>query len=455
MDGHRVIVRYEQIARALDASGSAEESTAPPSAIERMAAEIEAAVGGELESAEETAFAEPGSAPPVMGQEAMLAALSEALSLLEEEEEGRDVLTAVPDQLASLLQSHLLALGVQAGQLAPLAGDDGVPRDELEVKFDERDILGWVGSVFSWWRRIRPHKWIEAPPDPEPLPDTARVALLGDWGTGLYGAPVCARSLAADPAGYQLLVHLGDVYYSGTEDEVEDRFLKFWPKVDGAVSRAANANHEMYSGGYGYFKGILQTFDQRASYFALQNEAWLLVGLDSAYEDHALARGQGKWLARLLEKSGDRKVVLFSHHQPFSLLDKQGPKLVDRLGPFLRDGRIHAWYWGHEHRCVLYDRHPAWGLFGRCLGHGGYPHFRDRLQRFPLEHHLNGSTWRRLPTRNLVPGGLVLDAPNPHVENRASEYGANGYLTLELNGPQLRELVHDADGRLLHEQMVG
>ena len=32
--------------------------------------------------------------------------------------------------------------------------------------------------------------------------------------------------------------------------------------------------------------------------------------------------------------------------------------------------KIFAWYWGHEHRCALYDQHPKWGVFGRCIGNG-------------------------------------------------------------------------------------
>ncbi len=108
-----------------------------------------------------------------------------------------------------------------------------------------------------------------------------------------------------------------------------------------------------------------------ASYFALQNDHWVLVGLDSAYVDHDLAGDQVAWLEKIVENAGDRKVVLFSHHQPYSLFDSQGPKLVEKLGGLLGRRKLFAWYWGHEHRCVLFDPHPAWGLHGRCIGHGG------------------------------------------------------------------------------------
>ena len=81
-------------------------------------------------------------------------------------------------------------------------------------------------------------------------------------------------------------------------------------------------------GGEGYFKVLLPAFGQAASYFALQNDHWILVGLDSAYEDHDLAGNQVAWLEQIVQRAGDRKVVVFSHHQPYSLFDSQGPKLV-------------------------------------------------------------------------------------------------------------------------------
>src|SRR5262249_22137300 len=160
--------------------------------------------------------------------------------------------------------------------------------------------------------------------------------------------------------GYQLFLHLGDVYYSGTPSEVKERFLALWPRRAGAFSRALNSNHEMYTGGHAYFNQTLKEFEQSSSCFALQNDHWLLVRLDCAYQEHDFAMNQGSWLAGLVAAAGKRKVVLFCHHQPYSLFESQGPKLVEKLDGLLSAGRIFAWYWGHEHRCVVYDKHPLW-----------------------------------------------------------------------------------------------
>ena len=381
-------------------------------------------------------------------ESALRAQLSSALSILEEESlrQGPGMMAAVPNQFASLLQSRMLE-EPPPGDLQALSAGTGEMR-ALEVKYDEHDILGWVGSVFTWWRKISPEPWRTPSDAPDPIGNgkKLRVAMMADWGTGLYGAPVCARSIERDPKPVDLLLHLGDVYYSGTQGEVRSRFLDLWPKRTGAISRACNANHEMYTGGEGYFRVLLPAFEQKASYFALQNDHWVLVGLDSAYTDHDLAGDQAAWLEKIVEKAGDRKVVVFSHHQPYSLFDSQGPKLVEKLGGLLGRRRLFAWYWGHEHRCVIFDRHPVWGLHGRCIGHGGYPYFRDQLGGFQLA---EGKVWRKVPAKNLIPGALVLDAPNRYVEGEEERYGANGYVTLEFDEDHMTENLHDPDGSVL------
>lgn len=258
-----------------------------------------------------------------------------------------------------------------------------------------------------------------------------------------------------DAKGFGLLVHLGDVYYSGTEKEIRERFLEYWPRIPGAVSRACNSNHEMYTGGHGYFKVTLPEFGQPSSCFALANDNWLIVGLDSAYHDFSFENGQIAWLGGLLENAGNRRVILLSHHQPFSLLDSQGPKLVGALSTLLNDGRIFAWYWGHEHRCVVYDAHPLWSFHGRCIGHGGYPYFREVPIDATLQTHGQGFDWYRLKGKNLAPAGLLLDGPNPYVEEKPDRYGPNGYAVLELNGSSLEEIYCDADGReLLRRKLI-
>lgn len=374
---------------------------------------------------------------------------SRAVAELKAADKTPGVLVAPNHKVAALLQSFLAERCDEKGKLEALTSVNA-----KEAKFDEEDLVGWVGSFFTWWRGIIDHVWQEAPPVPEDLSKkTFRLAILGDWGTGLYGAQPCAKSIVNAQKGYDVILHVGDVYYSGTDDEVQQRFLDLWPWRDNAINRALNSNHEMYTGGYAYFDMTLQRFDQKASYFALQNDHWLLVGLDTAYEEHDLAHGQADWLRGLIANAENRKVILFSHHQPFSQLEKDEGDLQKRLQDILESQRIFAWYWGHEHRCVLYDQHPAWKLRGRCVGHSGFPYFRDNISEYAKEKNSPQDTaWYWVKKKDTVPRGLLLDGPNAYVSGHDSEYGPNGYVTLEFSDQHLHEVYHAADGTILREQ---
>ena len=370
--------------------------------------------------------------------------ISGGLQALEQAERNPDVMSGTADRAASLLQTF-----IAQNPMEP-AAEEGHKVKFDNVKFDNYDILGWATSLFTWWKGLKKAPWRTAEASPTTVPNAFRIAVFGNWGTGMYGAPVCAASIARDEKGFQLVLHLGGTYYSGTEDEIRNRLLAVWPRVQGALNRTLNGNHEMYSGGHGYFGIALPHFGQVASYFAFQNDRWILACLDSAYSDYDLYGDQVDWLKNLVANGGDRRLILFTHHHPFSLLEGQGPKLVAKLSELLEAKVIFAWFWAHEHACILYDRHPAWGLLGRCVGHGGFPYFRNAsfgdAPAMPR--------WVRLDSKNFVPGGQMLDGQNPYVKGHEREYGPHGYLVLEFDGPQLNEIIMNADGRILAERQL-
>ena len=176
----------------------------------------------------------------------------------------------------------------------------------------------------------------------------------------------------------------------------------------------------------------------------MQNSNWILVGLDTAYVDVEgdLDDKQMSWLESVLGGAGTRKLILFSHHQPFSQLDTQGPKLQRKLQNLLNRQRIHAWFWGHEHRLVVYDPHRIWGFKGRCVGHGGYPAFRDDLPGIGG----NIYQWIRLTEQPFAPAAKMLDGPNFWVTQDPLHYSPHGYAVLEFNGVNCREIFRTADG---------
>jgi len=407
-------------------------------------AHLAAALNGRLEAfaqagAEASAIRAAADDGPEISVAELVAFISSGMKSLEEAQRGGGAFVSVDDRAGSLLQTFLARRATEEGKV--VEGPSGP-----EVKFDSNDILGWAGSLLDWLKKLKnKHPFKDLQEAPQPISARHRIALLADWGTGLYGAPVCAASIEKDKEPFDMLLHLGDVYYAGDRDEVQKRFLDCWPEVPGALNRALNSNHEMYSGGHGYFELTLPAFKQPASYFALQNDFWLLVGLDSAYSEHDLHGSQTAWLTDLVRVAGERRVVLFSHHQPFSLFEGQGGKLVARLGRLLDSQRIFAWYWGHEHRCAIYDKHPIWNLYGRCIGHGGFPYFRESFN----DPKLSEPAWLRREGKNLVPGCQLLDGPNPYIPGDGSRYGPNGYVVLEFDDRTLTEVVHDAGGKEL------
>jgi hypothetical protein len=363
-------------------------------------------------------------------------------------ETGSGMMITVPDREVSRLQSELARQAAEATQL-----DAG----GIEVKFGTGvgggDWFGWIFSLMDHVSRNEAHPLVRpTTTTPDRLPDVAKIAMAADWGTGLYGAPKIADDIRK-VGGYDLLVHLGDVYYSGTEAEVRDRFLALWPKTAGKRTIAVNSNHEMYSGGFGYFKVALPAIGQTSSYMAFENTDWLLVVLDTAYVDHAMDNEQVAWLNLVIKQSTDanggtaKKLVLFSHQQLFSRLDNQGPNLQRALKHLLDQRAITAWYWGHEHQCVIYDPHPAFGLRGRCLGNGGIPEVRkDEVKKAPTEKQVGAFMLKRLSQTTDSPSCLALDGPNPDVKGEEEKFVPHGYITLELNGPALIERVLLADG---------
>lgn len=375
-----------------------------------------------------------------------------------ESDAGATVLTTAHNGAASRLQSLLAS-----GENADLAFEP-LPTGGFEAKFDTGDWFGWAQVAWQKLKHRTPHPLIRPSTAlAEPMDEQARIAVIGDWGTGLYGAPHIARSIEQDPEPLSMILHLGDVYYSGTVDETRQRLLGGWPDRTGAVNRALNSNHEMYSGGVAYFTETLPRFGQEASYFAVQNKHWTLVGLDVAYKDHAIDDQQVDWLKAILTAAGDRKVVLFSHHQLYSHWESQGRKLTGHsgFGEILRSKRIFAWYWGHEHRCSIFEEpDKEFGILARCIGHGGMPQPRGTTRYLPRveEADFLRAVWRRSDAEevagNQLSSVVVLDGPNKFIPGEEDRFAPHGYAVLNLDGPRLVEQVMDAEGGVIYERTL-
>ena len=143
------------------------------------------------------------------------------------------------------------------------------------------------------------------------------------------------------------------------------------------TSWSLNGNHDMYSGGFGYFGTLLADPRFRAqrspdgkptSFFRLRSPSWDFVGLDTAWDTDVTSAGQiavlqdpqAEYVADVAAGSS-RRLVLFSHHQLVSFYDQAdlGTTLPGKLAPVLQKDRVTAWWWGHEHRAVTYGAAQA------------------------------------------------------------------------------------------------
>jgi len=231
------------------------------------------------------------------------------------------------------------------------------------------------------------------------LDNNTRLAIIGDWGTGDDLAIHLLQQVASLKP--DVLIHIGDVYYSGTQDEQQGNFLDICQHVLGNNVRLFSlcGNHDMYSGGDGYY-WLLDRIGQQASYFCLQNANWQFLAMDTGYNDNdPFTVGTnmtglvtlGKWAEEdwhldKINLAGNRKTVLLSHHPLFSPFGSVGS--ADGGLPYAYNKNLRAtfqavmkqitwWFWGHEHTLAIYD--PYMDLQrGRCVGASAVPVFKDQ-----------------------------------------------------------------------------
>jgi hypothetical protein len=251
----------------------------------------------------------------------------------------------------------------------------------------------WIATFFNRLFRDRVRFPTPKPDDPliTPIREDITIAMAGDWGTGDASSLLIGRLIG--DLKPDITIHLGDVYYSGTEGEERQRFVDVWP-AGSTASFALNSNHEMYSGGHGYFGVALQNPKFRAqrglSYFALEHSKAFVIGLDSAYFASDLMYQHGRlaepmlgWMDEIARRASaeSKAIVLLTHHQGLDYTGKPQEPLWSQVIQALRGGPNY-WYWGHVHgAAVLHQKASGRGVDvrGRCMGHGGVPYAPDPM----------------------------------------------------------------------------
>jgi hypothetical protein len=143
----------------------------------------------------------------------------------------------------------------------------------------------------------------------------------------------------------------------------------------------------------------------------------------------------------------------------FSHFDSQGTKLManPRFVAVLKDPRVVAWYWGHEHPCIVYeDVHPEYKLHARCMGNGGMPHSRAETRHLPRaqQPEYAAAQWVRQSASARLPSCVVLEGPNPYIKGEEDKFVPHGYGVLKLEGTGLHEEVHSPDGKVVYARQL-
>lgn len=240
-----------------------------------------------------------------------------------------------------------------------------------DFKFSKLD-LGWAKTVFAYlFRSVAPYRTESGS---FALPSQCCIAIVGDWGTGTPEAIKVVNAISDHKP--DVFYHLGDIYYSGTYRECQQRFLNplrtSMPKVR---AYTLMGNHDAYSGGHGYY-WLIDQLAQESCHFNLSNGYVNIVGLNTGWCDNVtkssiirLNDSEVVWARHIIATS--EKTILMSHHQPFSGWQNVNNITATQLGNL---SNVAAWFTGHEHRLAIYEPHIGIERH-RTVGAGAVPEF--------------------------------------------------------------------------------
>jgi hypothetical protein len=335
--------------------------------------------------------------------------------------------------------------------LFPWIGRDGEIFFSGET-YDSTDP-GWAYALVAL-----AYTWGQTPPFQLPpnypaqpaitIPDNVTLGILGDWGG--WNTPAQQIGNTAKAADY--LIHLGDVYYAGTntsdvlEPYQSTHFLNVWPGPAGR-SFDLNSNHDMYAHATGYSlttlaPGTAFKAQQGANVFALCNKSFRIVGLDSAYYASVdnlydvgtlgnASSGQAMFLQQqaTLAAAAGQELIILTHHNGLSA-DGSKPQplwqeVINQLSALA--GKSVCWYWGHVHVAAVYQPCLINGItiYPRCCGHGCIP--------WGVATALKKKSVLWFEREVLGPG--------------KNYFVTNGYATLTLKGASMTETFYDQSGK--------
>lgn len=339
----------------------------------------------------------------------------EALQLFPAEGDKREISPALQSYLSQYFFDA--ANNLKAGNISKIV----IP----PVQFPESDYAyaQWLIAAATWQLSANPEKspyidWKVAGHDINTfgvvqIPENSKIAIIGDFGTGLNDATMFLIAIIKDQKP-DIIIHLGDIYYTGTEAEC-DLYTQTFKTAFAATGitvpvYSIPGNHEYYTGGFPFFKQVLpMNPKQVASYFCLQTTEgnWQLLAMDTGYNSLHTKTGmsavktvayapwlqfnEAEWHVNKLENFPG-KTILLSHHQLYSASSPinnhlqvvymtgtdPGCEVPEYLNGNLQAvfspyyHKVAAWFWGHEHILGIYEDGKAGLAKGRLIGDSGY-----------------------------------------------------------------------------------
>ncbi len=276
------------------------------------------------------------------------------------------------------------------------------------------------------------------------------MALFADFANGYYHAQYIAKRIQRNR--YPYAVHLGDVYYAGTEAEVKAYLEEpLRPALEQTELFLLAGNHEMYAKGRPWLNYIdrkrhPERQRQEGTYFRLVHDKFQLVGIDTEWFGHMRYQEPmlKQWLDDVLTegRSQGRTNILLSSNEPYCYGKTETTPLHEHLRDLLAGNLVDLWFWGNTHYAALFRRSDRFPFIGSCIGHGGYPYKRIKAgSPNPVPTHFleDGSRF----------GGDGWPDPRP-------DMGNNGFCELSLNTDGTVGLVYlDWRGRIRHDARLG
>jgi 3',5'-cyclic AMP phosphodiesterase CpdA len=258
----------------------------------------------------------------------------------------------------------------------------------------------------------------------EPVQDTIRFAVIGDWGTGDDDADGVAGQMfnSHRRTPFDFVVAAGDnIYPNGDGRYFAKHFERPFSRLlsDRVNFYAVLGNHDVEQGRQDQCQYPLFNMAGR-NYYTVKHGGGLveLFMLDSTDFDAP----QAAWLEQALSASVSRWKIAVFHHPIYSSGDKHGSdlRLRKKLEPLLTRYNVNTVFSGHDH---IYERtRPQHGIQYFVTGAGG-------------------------KTRR---GGVDLDSPI-----RAASYDEdNHFMLVEINAQQIRFQAINEVGRVVDSGLV-